>query len=186
MGFLEQKEIESIGFKYAGKNLKLSDKAVFYNPSRIEIGDNSRIDDFCVLSAGSGGIKIGNYVHIAIYCSIVGQGNITIEDFAGLSSRVSIYSSSDDYSGEYMTNPCVPNEFTNVISGDVLLKKHVIVGVNSVILPNVQIGLGSAIGAFSLVNRTVEDGVIVAGTPIKLIKARKSNLLNLETKLINS
>lgn len=74
----------------------------------------SRIDEFCVLLAGTGGIVIGNNVHIAVFCSLIGKEVIKINDFANLSSRVSIYSSSDDYSGEYMTNPTIPSHLTNV------------------------------------------------------------------------
>jgi len=57
---------------------------------------------------------IGNYVHIAVFSFLIGHRNISMDDFLGLSSRVSIYSSSDDYSGKFMTNPMVASEFTNV------------------------------------------------------------------------
>ena len=67
---------------------------------------------FC--QRGKGGIEIGNYIHIAIFCSLQGEGKITLEDFSGISSRVSIYSSNDDYTGEFMSNPTVPAEYTNV------------------------------------------------------------------------
>ena len=71
------KDIESIGFKSVGKNVLISDKSTIYNAKNIEIGDNVRIDDFCVISAGEGGIKIGNNVHIAVFCSLIGNGLIT-------------------------------------------------------------------------------------------------------------
>ena len=82
----------------------------------IVIGNNVRIDDFVVLSAGQGGIEIGNYIHIAVFSSLIGAGRIALSDFCNISSRVSIYSSSDDYTGEYMTNPMMPKILTNVTS----------------------------------------------------------------------
>lgn len=180
MGFLKFSEINKIGFKFVGKNVKISDKAVFYCANKISIDDNSRIDDFCILSAGLGGIKIGKYVHIAPYCSLQGKEQIIMEDFSGLSSKVSIYSSSDDYSGEYMTNPCVSEEFTNVFHGSVIIGRHSIVGVGSCILPNVKIGNGSAIGAFSLVTSSIADHKIANGNPAKERIDRKKQIFESE------
>jgi len=186
MGFLTEEQINSIGFKYIGKNVKISDKCSIYGASNIEIFDESRVDDFCILSAGIGGIKIGKYVHIAAYCSLIGQELIEMQDFSGLSSRVSLYSSSDDYSGSAMTNPCVPKEFTKVKNGSVILEKHVIIGVGSVVLPNVTIGYGSAVGAFSLITRNVKSMSIVSGVPFKYLKGRKDGFIEKEKLLLQA
>jgi galactoside O-acetyltransferase len=113
MAFLPENVLRSIGFKYLGNNVKLSDKASIYNAGAISIGDNTRIDDFCILSAGVNGITLGRHIHITCYSMMMGQGRIIMENFSGLSSRVAIYSSSDDYSGVAMANPTVPIEFTN-------------------------------------------------------------------------
>ena len=67
MAMLSQEAIEQMGFASVGKNVQISDRASFYGASRISIGSNVRIDDFCVLSAGVGGISIGQHVHIAVY-----------------------------------------------------------------------------------------------------------------------
>lgn len=182
--FLSKSQLNRLNLKSVGNNVKISDKATFYNPTNIEIGDNVRIDDYCILSAGEGGIKIGNYVHIAVFCSIIGKGRVVMEDFSGLSSRVSIYSSNDDYSGNFLTNPTVPSEHTNVSHGDVHLKKHVIVGAGSVILPNVVLEEGVAVGSLSLVTKSVDEYKIVVGNPAKVLKDRKRNLKELEWKLL--
>jgi len=182
--FLSKSQLNKLNLKSVGNNVKISDKATFYNPTNIEIGDNVRIDDYCILSAGEGGIKIENYVHIAVFCSIIGNGRVVMEDFSGLSSRVSIYSSNDDYSGNFLTNPTVPSEHTNVSHGDVHLKKHVIVGAGSVILPNVVLEEGVAVGSLSLVTKSVDEYKIVVGNPAKVLKDRKRNLKELEWKLL--
>lgn len=182
--FLSKDELRKIGFKSIGDNVLISDKCSIYSPQNIEIGNNVRIDDFCVLSAGSGGIKIGNYVHIAVFCSIIGNGEILMDDFSGLSSRVSLYSSNDDYSGNFLTNPTVPFQYTNVTHGNIHLKKHVIVGSGSIILPNVTLEEGVAVGALSLVNKSVSEYKIVSGNPAKFLKNRNTNLNDLECKLL--
>jgi len=183
--FLSKEEIQKIGFKSVGDNVLISDKASIYGASRISIGNNVRIDDFCVLSAGEGGIILGNNIHIAVYCSFIGNGEIILEDFSGTSSKVAIYSSNDDYSGAFLTNPTVPSLYTKVTSGKVHLKKHVIVGAGSIILPNVTLEEGVAIGSLSLVNRSIPEYTIAVGSPAKPLKSRKRDLKKLEWKYLN-
>lgn len=183
MAFLSKDVLAGIGFKHIGRKVKISDKAVFYGVERISIGDNTRIDDFCILSAGEEGIEIGRYIHIAAFCSIIGKKLIKLHDFSGLSSRVSLYSSSDDYSGEFLTNPTIPIELTNVDHRPVTIGKHVIIGVGSTILPGVTIGKGTAVGAYSLVSRDLPESVIAIGVPAKIIKPRKNNIFQLENGL---
>jgi galactoside O-acetyltransferase len=185
MAFLTEDQIKAMGFLSVGKNCLLSDKASYYNCGNIKIGNNVRIDDFCVLSAGIGGIEIGSYIHIAVYSSLIGAGKIVLNDFCNVSSKVAIYSSNDDYSGEFMTNPMVPSQYTNVKNSDVIIGKHVIVGSGSVILPSVTLETGVAVGALSLVNKNCKEFGIYIGTPVKRIKERKRDLLELEIKIKN-
>lgn len=186
MAILSRTTVEQIGFASIGQNVLISDKASFYGAARISIGDNVRIDDFCVLSAGNGGIKIGSYIHIAVGTTLIGAGEIFLGNFCNLSSRVSIYSSNDDYSGEYMTNPTVSPEFTNVKHADVILGKHVIVGCGSVILPGCKLEDGVAVGSLSLVNQDCKAFGIYAGNPVRRIKERSRALLEIETRFASS
>lgn len=172
-------------FKKVGKNVLISDKAVFYAASNIEIGDNVRIDDFAILSAGRGGIKLGNYVHIACHTSIIGHGRIVMEDFSGISSRVAIYSSSDDYDGTWMTNPCLPFFVLKTKHEDVYIGKHVVVGTGSTILPGVMLSDGCAVGAMTLVNKSFLKNTIIVGIPGKEKGKRKTNIYELE-KTVNN
>ncbi|MGL5906299.1 MAG: acyltransferase [Shewanella sp.] len=183
MAFLSHAELINMGFADIGDNVLISNKASIYAAHRIRIGSNVRIDDFCVLSAGEGGIDIGSYVHIAVYSSLIGAGKITLSDFVNISSKVAIYSSNDDYSGEYMTNPMVPSQYTNVTHADVMLHKHVIIGSGSVILPGVTLHEGAAVGSLSLVTKDCEAFGIYMGVPAKKIKNRKANILEVEVLL---
>ena len=186
MAMLNREVIDSMGFAFVGDQVQISDRASFYGTSKITLGSNVRIDDFCVLSAGESGIYVGQHVHIAVYSSLIGAGKIWLSDFCNISSRVSIYSSNDDYTGTTMTNPTVPSEYTSVTHADVFLGKHVIVGSGSVILPGVTLEDGVAIGALSFVNRNCKKFGIYVGNPVRRIKERKFDLLDIERKFIAS
>lgn len=137
-----------------------------------------RIDDFCLLS---GKIKIGNYVHIAAYTSIfAGKAGVEMKDFSGLSSSCAIYAESDDYSGEHLTNPTVPQQYLGVHGEKVILEKHVIVGSGTTILPGVELKEGCAVGSMSLVNQSLDAWGIYAGIPCHRLKERSRELLKLE------
>lgn len=179
MAFLTEKELKSIGFKSIGKNVKISDKASIYAPQNISIGDNVRIDDFCVLSASGGYINLHNHIHIAVFCNLTGKGGIEMFDFSGLSSRVSLYSASDDYSGDYLIGPIMEDNCINIIEGPIILEKYVTIGTNSAVLPNVTLKEGSVLGSFSLLTKDTEEWTLNAGVTAKRIKARKKGLLEL-------
>ena len=186
MSVLSRDIVEQMGFASVGKNAQISDRASFYNTAKISLGDNVRIDDFCVLSAGIGGIHIGSYTHVAVFTLLIGAGKITLSDFCNISSRVSIYSSNDDYSGMTMTNPTLPIEYTGVKHADVLLGKHVIIGCGSIILPGVSLEEGVAVGSMSLITKDCAAFGIYAGNPARRIKERKHDLLELEQAFLAS
>lgn len=183
MSFYTENELVNIGLAKFGFNVKISRKASIYNAGRISIGSNVRIDDFCVLSAGEGGIYIKDYVHIAVFCSLIGAGKITLSNFCNLSSRVSLYSSNDDYSGEHLTNPTVPKKYTGVHNEDVYLDKHVIVGSGSIILPGVTLEEGVAIAALSLIKKRCEYFGIYSSSG--KIGDRSTKLLDYEKQLLS-
>ncbi len=182
--FYTETELKEIGLKLlrvsggGGKIPLISRKASIYGAEYISIGSNVRIDDFCILS---GNITIGNNVHIAAYTALYGGNDgIVIEDYANLSSRVSVYSVNDDYSGETMTNPMIPEGYKNIESAAVHIGKHVIVGSTSIILPGIRLAEGSAFGSFSFINHDSEPWSVNAGIPFRKIKDRKRDLLKLE------
>ena len=180
MAFLTQIELSKLGFKSIGSNVKVSDKASIYDHSEIEIGDNSRIDDFCVIS---GKLRIGKNVHIAVFCNVAGGDlGIDFEDFSGLAYGVHVFTQSDDYSGETLTNPTIPDFFKKELKQSVVIGKHSIIGTNSIILPGVKLAVGTSIGAMSMVTKSTEEWGVYFGSPAKRIKERKKDLLKLEVE----
>lgn len=183
--FLHQDELLSFGFKKCGSNVLISRKASIYNPSVIEIGDNVRIDDFCLISGGSG-ITLRSFIHISCFSALYGGAGIVLESFSTLSTRVTIFSESDDFSGMSLTNPMTPIHLKpQYRKGSVVLKRHVIVGATSTILPGVTIGEGTAVGAHSLVTKDCEEWSIYSGVPARKYKIRSKKLLELEKQFLN-
>jgi acetyltransferase-like isoleucine patch superfamily enzyme len=167
--FLNPEELDQIGLKSYGSNVLISRKASFYSSSEIVIGNNVRIDDFCILS---GDISIGSYVHISAYSALYGRFGIRMEDFTGLSPRCIIFSAMDDFNGEYLIGPLVNKSKTHVQGGQVFLKKYTQIGAGSIIFPDIVIEEGVAVGAMSLVNQNLEAWTIYAGVPARKIKKR--------------
>jgi len=184
MAYYTQEELKQLEFKYLGKNIKISNKASIYNFDQISIDDNSRIDDFCVIS---GKIKIGKSVHITPMCLVAGgEKGIVFEDFATIAYGVQVFTQSDDYSGKTMTNSTIPIKYKNEYKKKVILKKHSIVGAGSIIMPGVTLAKGTSIGAMSLVLKDTKSWSIYIGNPAKKIKRRKKDLLKLETQYLKN
>lgn len=175
-------ELKRMGFKSIGRNCLISRKSSIYTPELISIGDNVRIDDFCILS---GNIKLGSYIHVSAFTSFYARYHVEVENFVTISSRVNIYTQNDDYSGDFMTNPMVPEEFTHITGGPVFFLKHSIVGSGCIILPGVTFNEGSCLGAMSLAKSDLNAWSIYAGIPCKYIKPRRRNVIELENILIS-
>lgn len=182
MAYLSTSELKELGFAYIGKNVKISDKASLYNCDQISIDDNSRIDDFCIVS---GKVKIGKYCHITPYCLVAGGiKGIEMEDYATLAYRVNVFAQTDDYSGSSMVNSLIPKKFKTETFAKVSIGKHVIIGTGSTIMPGVTVSEGCSVGAMSLITKATSPWGIYAGIPAKRIKERKRDILNIEQEFL--
>lgn len=66
----------------------------------------------------------------------------------------------------------------------VVIEDNVLIGANAVVLEGVRIGKGSVVAAGSVVTSNVEPGVVVGGTPAKIIK-RVDEKTKEKTKLLD-
>ena len=148
-------------------------KMTRFRGTLLEVGAHTIIDDFSYSSAD---LRLGKYVHIAHSVTIIGGGHVcTIGDFSAISPGVRIVYASDDYLGG-MVGPNIPIEFKmNPDFGDVTIGKHCIIGSNSVIMPDLVIPDGVAIGALSLVRRKdkLKPYALYAGVPLRFIRDRE-------------
>lgn len=177
--FYSEAELLALGFKSLGRHVKISRYARFYGAEMMDIGDYSRIDDFCILS---GKIKLGAYVHVSAYVALYGNLGIEFEDHTGISARSTVYSAMDDFSGDYMIGPLCPVETTNVQGGKVLVKRYAQIGAHCLVFPNLTIGEGAAVGSCSMVKNSLKDWKIYWGIPAKVRKDRGKGML---TRSIN-
>lgn len=180
--FLSEKELDGLGIKKRGKDVRIGRHAVLYSPGQLTLGNHVRIDDFTVIS---GKVSLGNYIHISQFCGLYGgDAGIVMEDYSGLSSKCSVYAVSDDYSGSSMTNPTVPMKYKlQSISAPVKIGRHAIIGCGSVVLPGVEVGEGTSVGSMSLCNKNTGKWSVYAGAPARQINKRKQDLLELEKQL---
>lgn len=181
MAFLDKFGLHCLGLKSYGTNVLISDKCSIYGTD-IEIGNNVRVDDFCILS---GKITLGNNIHIGAYSALYGKFGIVMEDYTGLSPRCTIFSASDDFSGNFLISPMNPEKYTNVTGGEVRLEKFVQIGAGTIIMPDLTILEGTAIGAMSFVKQNIGRFEIWAGNPLRFIKYRKMELIELARQLEN-
>jgi galactoside O-acetyltransferase len=171
--YFNNEELKNLGLKKIGINVKISRNCSIYSPETIELGNNVRIDDFCILLAKIGYLNIGSNVHIGSFSYLNASGGVNIENFCNLSQGTKIYSKSDNYDGSTITNPTFSEKFTKPIYGKVVLKKHCLLGSGTIILPNVTLNEGVVVGALSLVKNNLKKWSIYAGVPARYIKKRK-------------
>lgn len=183
-GYYTEEQLRTSGIKSVGKNVLIAKNCTIVGLDKITIGDNVRIDGFTtIIATGDGFLNMGSYIHIGGMTTILAGAGVVMHDYSGLSQGVKLYSKSDDYSGAFMTNPTVPGDLTNVTCGTVIIGRHVIIGSQSIVMPDIHIAEGTAVGANSLVTKSTEEWSIYFGSPAKKIKTRKRNPLELE-KLI--
>jgi len=169
-------DLEKMGITIYGKNIKISKFVNIYNPKNLILHDNIIIDDFTIISC-KGVIEIFNYVHISAQCFISSSIKIIIGNFSAISVGTKIFGGCDDFSGEFLANPTISSQYTNVKIGDIIINDNVIIGSNSVIMPDIIIEEGVVVGANSFVNKSCTSWKMYAGSPIKFIKNRSNECL---------
>lgn len=166
--------------KKCGKNVIIGKTARIRYPELVELGDNVIIDDFCYISTS---LKISSYVHISSGCKIIGGKDCSVSfgKYSTLSPNVVIAAGSDDYYGGIAT-PLVPEKYKGRVQrGDIEINEHCVVGSNSTLLPNVNMRLGSVLGAQSLLNTSPEAWSVYAGSPASKIGVRdQKKILDLQ------
>lgn len=180
MSFLTEEELQLLGCKSLGTDVRISRYARLYNAAQITIGSHVRVDDFCILSAGEAPFILEDHIHISAGVKIYGQYGFQMKSFSNISVDSRVFTQSDDFSGEAMIGPMVDLRYRNVYGYPLIIEKHVVIGAGSTILPCCTIGEGAAFGAHSLLKGTYDPWCIYAGSPAKYIKERSKHLVELE------
>lgn len=183
MAFLTQEQANKMGFKHLGKDVLISDKAVFYGTEEIEIGDRSRIDDFVIIS---GKVVIGKNVHITCFSLVSGgTAGIVFHDFSQVAWRCTLFANSDDYMGNTLVGATIPKKYRHMITNKpIVVESHALLGTNCIVLPGTTIGEGASVGAMSMVNKDLEGWYVYTGIPARKMCIRKKDILEKEKEYL--
>jgi dTDP-4-amino-4,6-dideoxy-D-glucose acyltransferase len=180
--FLSIEELEAKGVTDAStRNLLIHKTCVIVDFGRIRFGRNIRIDPYCIITCAE--LHLGDHIHIAAGVTFTGRGAIRMDDFSAISNQSLVYSSNDDYSGEYLTNPTVPARYTNVVSQDVTFGRHALLGARCTVLPGAVIEDGVSVGVGSLIKDRLQAWTVYVGVPARPLRERSRKCLELEAQL---
>ena len=182
-GYYGSEELRSFGFRSIGDNVSIAANCTIIGPENIEIGDHCRIDGFCTIVAGTGWLKLGNYVHIHTNCVLGCRGGIEMGDFSSLSHSVRIMTASDDFSGDWMIAGVVPFEFTRPTVAPVIIGRHAGIGMGSSILPGVRVGEGAVAFLHTTVRKDLDPWTSYHGNPARRVCARRRRVLEFEGRI---
>lgn len=131
-----------------GPGVRLSPTATFRNAERIRIGARTHIGERCSLWAGdsAGEIVLGADV-------LFGPG---------------VYVTASNYAVE----PGVPIMQQDKLEASVRIGDDVWLGANVTVLPGVEIGAGSIVGAGAVVTKSLPEGCIAVGVPARVVGSR--------------
>lgn len=186
VGYFSTKELRKMGFKEIGEEVYIAKNSTIVGLENISIGNRVRIDAYTNLICETGQIAFGSNIHIGAGSYIGGVGGVTFSDFTGISQGVKIYSGSDDFSGNSLTNPTIPTSIRKVEIAQVVLEKHVIIGAASIVLPGCILGEGVAVGALSLVTHDLAPWFVYSGIPAKKLHARSKELIAAEQRYLKT
>jgi acetyltransferase-like isoleucine patch superfamily enzyme len=117
----------------------------------VQIGENCNICDFVFIESG---VQIGN--NVTIKSGVYLWEGVIIEDDVFIGPNATFTND------KFPRSKIYPPRF-----GTILLRKGCTIGANATLLPNIEIGAGSMVGAGSTVTKSVRPGAVVKGNPAR-------------------
>ena len=152
-------------FHKKGKRTLIRRKArldvVFFK--KFDIGSYSTIEDYCIISNGSGDVIIGDECQIGIGTAVLGP--VTIGNGSGTGQHVFISGFNHEFKDGTKNS-----KYQGLDVRGVIIEDEVHIGANSVVVAGVRIGKRSQIGAGSVVTKDIPPYSIAAGNPAKVLK----------------
>ncbi len=182
-------------FGNCGRNVDIDVGVVFEGIQYISIGENVRIDKYCIISTGKklsgilnkksneyfnyqeGEIIIGNNVHIAQFSLIMGYGGVFIGDDGALSSGTKIYSLTNvpcDIKNPSKIETIMPlgNPKAQYLIGPIYFDRNVWLALNCLVFPGSVIGKNSFAANNSVITGRFPENSFLSGHPAVRIKSR--------------
>ena len=143
-----------------GKGTIVGVRTEIINSANVHIGAECLLQDAIYLRAGTEGrITIGDRAAINSFCRFFGHGVIEIGEDTQIGPGCLITTTEHDYDHTLET------QFRSVSIG-----KRVWIGANVTILPGVEIGDFSVIGAGSVVMKSIRPHCMALGVPARVVK----------------
>ncbi len=170
---------------HIGRKVRIGRHCTFEGDLKtISIGDESRIDSYCVIGARNGIdsrwkghhflIQIGKKCIIGQYNHITAINKIVIGDNLLTGRNVLITDNSHGcFTEEELAIHPLERELKS--KGEVIIGKNVWIGDKATIMPGVHIGDGCIIGANSVVTHDIPSYCVAVGNPARVIKSTTIN-----------
>lgn len=143
-----------------GKGTIVGVRTEIINSVNVHIGNDCLLQDAIYLRAGTEGrITIGDRAAINSFCRFFGHGSIAIGEDTQIGPGCLITTTEHDY------DHTLEARFRPVSIG-----KRVWIGANVTILPGVEIGDFSVIGAGSVVMKSIRPRCMALGVPARVVK----------------
>jgi acetyltransferase-like isoleucine patch superfamily enzyme len=155
--------------KKVGSNLQVGPNVVLKHPETMEFGDSVFIGAQSMIQGRfDGSCKIGNHVWIGPQAYFDAR-DLVLEDYVGWGPGAKVLGSA--HTGTPVTNPIIT---TGLIIQPVCVGFGADIGMNASILPGVNIGAHSIVGAGAVVTGDVAEYAIVAGVPARFLRDRRT------------
>ena len=133
---------------------------------KIHIGDHVHIDDFAVLGAQRGTIRIGSDTYVGVGTHVVSMKSVTI----GKGGLIAAYCVIRDMN--HGTEPGLPINQQQQVADSVSIGDDVWLGTHVVVTAGTTIGDGAIIGANAVVTKDIADRMIAVGLPARPVRHR--------------
>jgi len=154
--------------KRVGNDLQVGPNVVLKHPETMEFGDCVFIGAQTMIQGRFDGVcKIGSHVWIGPQAYFDAR-DLILEDYVGWGPGAKVLGSV--HTGSPISEPIIT---TGLVIKPVKVGLGADIGMNASILPGVQIGAQSIVGAGAVVTRDIPDYAIVAGVPARVIRDRR-------------
>ena len=180
-------------FKSFGKNITIGIGVRFIGHELISIGDNVKIDDYCLIETGknlignikfkkinnsiisNGELKISSNIHICRNVELIGYGGLIICDNSVISSSCKLYSHSSlasDFKNKSKLISLMPYQNSFFINGPIIIKENVWLGMEVIVNAGVIINEDAFVIMKSTVIQDIPKNSVAKGFPAKAFKKR--------------
>jgi len=154
--------------KRVGNDLQVGPNVVLKHPETMEFGDCVFIGAQTMIQGRFDGIcKIGSHVWIGPQAYFDAR-DLILEDYVGWGPGAKVLGSV--HTGSPTSEPIIT---TGLVIKPIKVGLGADIGMNASILPGVQVGAHSIVGAGAVVTHDIPDYAIVAGVPARVIRDRR-------------